>query len=142
MASPIQLFRSVRRYFQLLGIDQSQPSETFSINWRIVFTIFWCAQHSITIFAFFIIEAKTVIEYGISFYGFIIMAYCVYYFSILIWQRSRIFQLIENFQQFIEQSKCSKIEFGIRKEIFAKFFISILTFCARRGLKDYAQRTE
>lgn len=110
MAGSIQLFKSVRKYFQLLGIDQSQPNGTYSLNWRIALALFWYIQHLITVLAFFISEASSVLEYGTSFYGFISMVYCVYYFLILIWQRPRIFQLIENFQQFIEQSKCSRVK--------------------------------
>lgn len=110
MASSIQLFKSVRKYFQLLGIDQPPLNGTSLIHWRISLALFWYIQHFITVFAFFIFEARTVIEYGTSFFGFIMMIYCVLYFLILIWQRPRIFQLIESFEQFIQQSKCSRVK--------------------------------
>lgn len=116
MASSIQLFKSVRKYFRQLGIDPPQPSETTSINWRILSALFWFVQHFIAASAFLILEARTVIEFGTSFFGFIMVFYCVAYFLTLISQRHRIFKLIDNFELFIGQSKCFKIKCWIWNE--------------------------
>lgn len=105
-ASPIQLFQSVQRNFQTLGIHQFRPKETYSLNWRIPWVLFCYIQHFISVFAFFAFEANTVLDYGTSFYGFITMVYTVYYILILIKRTPQIFQLIENFQEFIDQRKC------------------------------------
>lgn len=137
MATSFQLFQSVKANFQFLGIFKSQPSGIFALNWRIILALFWYIQHLITVLAFFIFEAKTVLDYGVSFYGFISMVYCVYYFLILIWQRPRIFQLIENFHQFIKQSKCFKIKFWMWKNIF-----NVSNCLRRRLVKEYIHRAE
>lgn len=115
MASPIQLFQSTQKYFQILGIYRSQPEKSSSFNWRILLAIFCYIQHFITVFAFFVLEANTVLEYGTSFYGYISMVYCVYYISILIQRKPNIFQLIESFQGFIEQRKCSNMKLCANK---------------------------
>lgn len=121
-ASPIQLFQSIQSYFRIFGFSKSQSDTTCSLNWRTLLAFFCYIQHFIAVFAFFVFEANTVLEYGTSFYGFITMIYTIFYILILTKRTPQIFQLIENFQEFIEKRKCSRINVFVWKKISWVFF--------------------
>lgn len=107
MTGSVQLFQAIQNYHQTLGICQPQPNASHPINWRMLVVFFCFAEQIASATVFFLTEAKTVLDYGCSFYTSISMVYCVYYFLILIQRTPQIFQLIEHFQEFIEQSECS-----------------------------------
>lgn len=119
MANPIKPLRSVQKYFRLVGIDIDPPSETSSINWRNVSFFFCLIQHFVTVAAFFVFDASTVIEFGTSFFGLNMMFYCIPYFLTLLSQRHRMFELTDNFQQFMERSKCLTIKCWIWNAFFS-----------------------
>lgn len=111
MARSIQLFESIRIYFGVLGIFPPNANENSSLNWRNLLVIFSFIQNGISSLVFFMFEANSVLDYGITFYTYTSMMYCVWYFVAFIWRTPQIFQLIESCQQFIEQRKCLRIKF-------------------------------
>lgn len=121
MAGSIQLFQSIQKYFQTIGICPSDSSKLDSFNWRIFLALFCYAQQIASASVFFICQAKSVLDYGCSFYTSISMTYCVYYFVILIRQKPQILELIESCEAFIEHRKCPTKNF-VWTEIFATSF--------------------
>lgn len=109
MIGPNKLFRSVQKCYQTLGVYPFQPENvrTCVLNRKILLAMFLYVQQCIAAVTFFLIEANSVLDYAVSFYTYISMLFCVYYFIILIRKMPQIIELIEKFQQFMEKSKCT-----------------------------------
>lgn len=56
-------------------------------------------------FAFFLHEAETVDDYGVSFYTSISQLCTTDYFVMIVWRMPVILELFRNFEEFIELSK-------------------------------------
>lgn len=127
MATSTHLFQSIQKYYQLLGIYPTLLNNKCSPNARNLMVLFCYVQYGISALAFFVMEAESVLEYGISFYTYISMLYCVYYFLILYKQMPKILQLIEQFEQFMDKSTLivshhKRIILNI-DEYFSKLFV-------------------
>lgn len=104
MANPkLQLFQSLRQFFDLIGFHTSQL-QTSVFNWRNVSMLVMCLLYSISSAAYLIFEADNVVDYGFSFYTFIthlINAICI---PTVIIKMTNIFALMDEYAAFIETS--------------------------------------
>lgn len=118
MAGPdtIQLFQSVRTFYQKIGIKHSSKSQQYSsYNCKNLFAFFAITQIFTTSTAFFLFEAKTLQEYSTSFYGSITELDCLIYFATNFFKLRNILDLIENYDKFIAKSKqCNSKEGSIK----------------------------
>lgn len=107
MAGSIQLFQSVQKYYQTLGIHPDRQSNLF--NYRNSFAILCYFLNGISALAFFLCKASTVSEYGGAIYSFISQLCILYTLFVQIWQMPNILKLIAAFEEFISQSQYNYI---------------------------------
>lgn len=105
MFGRIELFRCVRRLFKSIGIVPSKHSEHFAFNWRNLFISSSILIMLVLQVEFFFFEAKSIQEYGLSFYGCVSLILFVFDAAIIVWQMPNILKLMENLEKFIELSK-------------------------------------
>lgn len=102
----MKLLRSVRKYFETIGIHSLHPNRRVSpINWISFVYFIAVAQVIIARGAFIILEAKTAVEYGLAFYTFVCGLATVAAISIIIWKNEKMFNLLLDLEKFIEKSK-------------------------------------
>lgn len=106
MIGPIQLFQSLRQYYQTMGIYlPKNTNQGCSVNRKSSFFLFFYIQLIISSMLFFSYKAESVLEFGASFYAVISELFCTWYFLIKMFQMPKILKLIEAFEKFIEKSK-------------------------------------
>lgn len=105
MANSIKLFQFLQKSYKTLGICPSQDHEGLAFNTRNVIFLFCYAQMFLSVLAFFIFKADTMLEYGNSFFMFETQFYIAMDFLVLMWRITNILELIEEFEEFIEKSK-------------------------------------
>lgn len=101
----LKMFQSLRKYFQILGTYSPGPDESRLFNLKNIFTLFCYIQLFISAVAFTLFKAKTVIEFGLNYYGYMTELLCVFVISTQIYQMNNILKLIEDCEDFIEKSK-------------------------------------
>lgn len=105
MAGKIKLFQSVQKYHQTMGIFQLQPNQKWlTFNARNLLFLMSFAQLIVAPIAFSIFHAKTTIEFGSCYYAYISEIGSAIYFLIQMWQINNFCELIEHFEEFIEES--------------------------------------
>lgn len=105
MARSIKLFQSLRQFCETLDISYSpQFNQHRSFNWKILCILIFIIIHTVTSIAFFLFEAKSIQEYGDSFYAILSEFLCLASSPTIISKMPDIFMLIENFEKFIEKS--------------------------------------
>lgn len=101
----IKLFRLFRKSFKATGFQTHQLNRKYKFN-----TNNWLHFLSLTIMflstsSFFLFRATTVYEYGASFPPTNVMLLSLLYFTVFFCHTDSIVQLIERYENFIENSK-------------------------------------
>lgn len=105
MAGSVKLFRNVKGYYQTIGLlTESQSKHDISFNPRNLFALFSIFQRILTTFAFFVYEAETLLEYGLTFFVYVAEAYSIVVFLEHMSTMPKTLHLIEHFEKFIEKS--------------------------------------
>lgn len=101
-----ELFKFTQKFFQDIGIDPPPSNQTHSRitskNWIFLSPL---VQFLISSAAYLLIEANSIIEYGIVFSNCLSAAICIILYLILIWRMNFFLSYIENCEQFIANSK-------------------------------------
>lgn len=105
MAEKIELFLSLRKYFQILGSYSPESEKKRSFNPRNIFTLFCYIQLFLSVLAFTFFRAETIIEYGLNYYGYVTEALHTFVILSQIFGMAGILELIENCEGFIDNSK-------------------------------------
>lgn len=105
MAASIKLFQFAQELFQMLGIRLPKQNEILSFRSRNIFFLFCYTQLSISMAAFFLFEANTMLEYGSSFFMSLTQFCIAMDYLVLMWRFPNILELIADFEDFIEKSK-------------------------------------
>lgn len=106
MAESIELFQFIRRVYQIVGIIPSYSNpKWFLIESRKMIFLLGLTQYLISTAAYLIFEAKSMIEYAISFLFLIFVIDSVILYVIHIGQIENILKFIGNCEQFIKSSK-------------------------------------
>lgn len=100
----IKLFQSVHQFYHDMGIYPSQPNQNRKPNAKNVFVLLSAIQLCITSLAFFLFEANSITEYGISFYMSLSELTITVYFLIVAWKIPKNLKLIDEMEQFITKS--------------------------------------
>lgn len=109
MSGSIQLFQFVRKFHQTIGIRLSQSNQNQKqssiISARAIIFFICTAQLILTTVAYLVFEAKSMLEFGFTFYMVITEVNCVVIYAIFIWQSKNTSKFIENCEVFIEKSE-------------------------------------
>lgn len=134
----IKLFQSLLEYFQILGTFSLELNENRRLNQRNIFVLFINIQFMVSAFAFTLFKAKTFIEYGLNFYGYMTQSLCIIVVSLQIYRMLDILKFIENCEKLIEMSESTEINpisFFFCNDIIVILFI-------RKAFLDHVQRIE
>lgn len=105
MAGPIKLFQTVQKLNKTMGLNISHERQTSSAKLiRNLFFIASITQLFISSTAFFLFEAQTADDYGISFYVLLTTLCVVINFVTVAWRTDKISMLIECYEKFIGKS--------------------------------------
>lgn len=108
----IKLFAFYKKYNQVIGTDSSPPPnqnhqhQTLDAAKPIIVAI-CLGQFFISTAAFVLFEAKTIYDYGITFFAILSMILTIFTYLIPFVQMRRILKFIENCEKFIEKSEKS-----------------------------------
>lgn len=108
MSSVVKLFDTQQKLYKTLGFDiyQSQSCHSkCSISIKSLFFLISSMQLFISTTAFFLFEARTVDEYGMSFYISITIFSVSINITTIAWKMDEIFVLLRNYGEFIDKSQ-------------------------------------
>lgn len=101
----VKLFQKLQNIYFKLGIFcPSQTDRIFFINARNLFFLISLTQMLMLSLEFLLFEAKSTIEFGISFYSTITELGCLFNFLMITWKMPKILDLIGKLENFIEKS--------------------------------------
>lgn len=123
--NPFKLFWSLRRFYQLVGLQPKRNSRVCLMNWRNVFISFIIMAMFLSTTSFFLFEANSIQNMGISWYISITELLIAIIWWTLIHQISNLFRLIEAVDKSIEKSK--RQYFSLFYCSFKCIYISIKT---------------
>lgn len=108
MASSIRLFSFNRKYYHVIGINTIQANENASkFNWKNWFYTSAMVLLVLSSATFFIFDAKSMFEYGLSFFLATAITFPLYTYSSMVWKADESESFIGNCEKFIEKSKKS-----------------------------------
>lgn len=99
----MKLLGGVQRLYQLLGLVPQNNHSHFNVKNMLI--IFIMVQGGISSAAYFMFQSETIIDYGNSFYFWSLYVGTVTYYSIIVANVAKLFQLIEKLQEIIEKSE-------------------------------------
>lgn len=105
----MQFFQSIREFFKLIGIHPLQL-EHASNNLRNVVVLLFMTLSSISCGAFVIYKADNIQDYSASFYTFITELICVGCFLSFRSNTTTLFELMDEFEVFIDESELEFIQ--------------------------------
>lgn len=105
----MKLFQSLQEFYQELGLKSPRSNQNASVTWKNLLIFSILVQGFICTSSFCLFKAKTVQEYGDSFYialtEFTNSIYCFHF----ILNMGKIYQLIKKLEQFVEKSELSQL---------------------------------
>lgn len=126
MASKIKLFQSVQKCNRSMGIypHPSKSNRKWTFNAINLIFLIGFAQMTITSAAFSFFQAESTIEYGGCFYIAITETGSTSYYLIQMWQINNLLKLIEQFEDFIENSEFCfhSISFEMLSDVYIYHF--------------------
>lgn len=106
MAGKMKLFQTVQKCYGIMGILLPPKSfQNCSINARNLFFILSLTLTFFSTIAYFLFQARSLLDYGNSFYGSTSDLYTLADFLIAFWKMPTILKFIALCEKFIEQSK-------------------------------------
>lgn len=104
-ARTMKFLQTVRKYFQLLGIHPPPDNRTSPFNSKNAFVLCTLVLGLTTASIFGISEAKSVTDYGLSFFSFATHLSLSIHFAAAVWRITSISKLIDDIEELIERSK-------------------------------------
>lgn len=103
----IELFQFIQNFFCAIGIHRPEPKQIDghffnSTNWIFILS---GTPMLLSSLAFFVYQAKTAFDFGLSFYYSSCLIFGGIFYIIYIWKVENISKFIENCETFIEQRK-------------------------------------
>lgn len=103
--SKIKLFQSIQKFLNIQGIYPLQSNQSTPYNGKNLFFLFCYVQMFISATAFCLFKAKSMYEFGLTFYASLTELQTIVYFTIILWKVDKVLKLIGNLENFIEKSK-------------------------------------
>lgn len=105
----IKLFKFIQKSYEHNGIFPSESNENRGpINSRNTLDLFCHAQFFISSAAYLLVDANSMIEYGMTFYVCITLVTSSVIYLTEIWQMKNISNFIGHCERFIEMSECTE----------------------------------
>lgn len=123
MANKIQLFYTVQNLYKISGIYSTQPNQLPSFNYKFFYILLSMAFMIIATLTFFIFEANSAMDYGMSFSGTLMELTSAIFYIVNMIRMPNIIKFIENCEKFIEKSE-SYFELHF-KWFFNHFYLSV-----------------
>lgn len=101
----MKLFQKIQEFYRLLGVVPIVHNNGNHLNATNVLILLNLSSGVITASAFWIIQAKSIKEYGDSFFASVTEFCGVVYFSTIIAKTNHLFELIETFEGIVHRSK-------------------------------------
>lgn len=103
----IELFQFIQNYLRAIGVHRPEPKQNDphffnSKNWIFILS---GVPMLISSLAFFVYQAETAFDYGLTFYYSSCLVFGAIFYINYIWKVENISKFIENCETFIEQSK-------------------------------------
>lgn len=112
-ARPIKLFCFAHKFYQKIGVYQpTQLKQNQPFNLINTLLLYNLLQFGITTGAFFLFEATSLDEFGLTFYETLTVLSLAFYHVTNIYQIGNVLKLIENFEEFIGTSKLNLFRFN------------------------------
>lgn len=102
----IQMFRLAKKYFKTMGVDSLQSNRPSPLNIKNLLFFLFLTICFVDGTIFLIFRANSIIEYGLSFYMSITQFSILFVFSTVLLKVTKIFELIDDIDEFIETSEC------------------------------------
>lgn len=109
MAVEIELFHSVRKFIQMMGIYPSEPNQKYSFKLRSALILLSLILPFISKAAYFLFKAQTIAEQAKIFYLSMSEIFLTLDFVAMCLEMRNILQLIEKYEKFIEKSWFSEL---------------------------------
>lgn len=104
----VKFFLFIQKYYNAVGIHSPQTNQTrCSFNRKNVIFCVCMMQLMLSITAFLLFKAKTVLDFGPSIFFLLCLILGITSYLIPIWQMGNLSKFIENCEAFIETSMCS-----------------------------------
>lgn len=104
--SSIKLFQFLQKFCRTFGINSGQSNQNrYHINLANWFALLCLNEYLISTAVFFLLEASSMVEYGITFYICISTAACDFYCLSAFWQVKNISKFVANWEEFIGKSE-------------------------------------
>lgn len=103
----IKLFQFIQNYLSAIGVHKPEPKQIDrpffnSKNWIFISCV---TPMLISSLAFFVYQAKTAFDFGLSFYYSSCLICGGIFYIIYVWKIENVSEFIENCETFVEQSK-------------------------------------
>lgn len=105
---PVKLFEFNQTYCQAIGIESPEPNRNKFKAKHMIYIIFE-TNFELALFGFLMYDAKSMGEYGVTFFAMISTANAVGLYFITFWKVEKISQFIEHFEAIIEKSKSNVV---------------------------------
>lgn len=105
MTSSVKLFQAAQQYMRVTGIYPPQPGQSHSFNAKSICFLFCLIIIFALVASFFLFQAKTSVEYSISFYSSVTLLTAIALLVIHVCKASRSFKKLKSMEKFIEKSK-------------------------------------
>lgn len=109
MAHAVKLFLATQLFYKALGIYPTKPNQKYSFDMMSFFVLLSMLVMLISTAAFFFFKAETTQEYSDTFYVSSSEFTFIVCFLINIWKMTNILKLIAKYEEFVQNSKCSKL---------------------------------
>lgn len=115
----MDIFIHLKKRFISIGIVPDEKSN-FNTKHLMIISLFACCF--IGMITFILFESKSLMEFGLSFYGAATCGVNILTFSSNILERSKIFELITRFENIIEKRKFYSLFFCFIRLTIVKFY--------------------
>lgn len=105
MTSSVKLFQAAQQYMQVTGIYPPQSGQIHSFNAKNVFFLFCLFMVFVLVVTFFLFQAKTSVEFSISFYCSVTSLTAIGILTMKILKIPRNFKMLKSLEKFIETSE-------------------------------------
>lgn len=101
----IQLFQTVKGFYNTMGIYSPQTDQILPFNWKLLFFLWNMIQAFIGMIAYILFESSSSAELGLLCFGLICFIYSFSELLISLWRIPEILKFIELCEQFVEKRK-------------------------------------
>lgn len=105
MDESIKFLQFFRKFQHTIGICGGQLNQKYRQTWPKTIVMILCAQFTFATAAFFVLQAKSMFDYGFAFYNLITLLNGFILYTIFVWQSENTLKFIESCERFIGKSE-------------------------------------